>query len=275
VEAPRITLRDSTPSTKFPDYMALMSNIIDSEPSSFQEAANQQVWQDAMVEGYTSIMKNDVWDIVLRLEGKSIVSSNWLHKIKHVSDGSIEKFKVKFVTRGFSQKEGVDYEETSVAVTMYTSIRVIVSLVSFMGWRTYQMDVKTTFLNGIIEKEVYMEQPRGFEINGKKSYVCKLNKALYGLKQALKAWYSKIDGYLQSRGFTKSKADPNLYYIFVGFDMLILVLYVDDLFLIGVENLIAGCKADMEVEFKMKDIGMMHHFLGLEVLQRPGDIFLG
>jgi hypothetical protein len=101
VGAPRSTFRESRPLKKFPNYMALMSNIIDSEPSSFQEAVDQQVWWDAMVE-YTSIMKNDVWDIVPRLEGKSIVTSRWLYKIKHVADGNIEKFKARFVVRGFS-----------------------------------------------------------------------------------------------------------------------------------------------------------------------------
>jgi hypothetical protein len=113
-----------------------------------------------MVE-YTTIMKNDVWNIVSRSERKSIVSSRWLYKIKHATDGSIEKFKVRFVVRGFSQREGVDYEETFSPVARYTSIRAVMSLVSFMGWRIHQMDVKTTFLNGIIEEEVYIEQPRG------------------------------------------------------------------------------------------------------------------
>jgi hypothetical protein len=172
--------------------MALMSNILDSEPSSFQEAADQQVWWDAMVEEYTSIMKNDVWDIVPRPEGKSVVSSRWLYKIKHVADGSIEKFKARFVARGFSQREGVDYEETFAPVARYTSIRAVMSLVSFMGWRIHQMDVKTTFLNGIIEEEVYIEQPQGFEVSGKESHVCRLKKALYGLKQAPRAWYSRM-----------------------------------------------------------------------------------
>jgi hypothetical protein len=103
----------------------------------------------------------------------------------------------------------------------------------------------------------------------------RLKKALYGLKQAPRAWYSRIDGYLLSMGFTKSEVDPNLYFILVGTDPLILVLYVDDLFLTGAEELIAGCKADLATEFEMKDIGLMHYFLGLEVWQRSGEIFLG
>jgi hypothetical protein len=139
--------------------------------------------EDAMVEEYTSIMRNDVWDIVSRLEGKSVVSSRWLYKIKHVADGSIEKFKVRFVVRGFSQKEGVDYEETFSPVTRYASIRVVISISLVMRWRIHQMDVKTTFLNGIIEEEVYIEKPQGFEVHGRESHVCRIKKSLYRLKQ--------------------------------------------------------------------------------------------
>jgi hypothetical protein len=182
---------------------------------------------------------------------------------------------VRFVVRGFSQKEGVDYEETFSPVTRYASIRVVISIASVMRWRIHQMDVKTNFLNGIIEEEVYIEKPQGFEVHGRESHVCRLKKSLYGLKHAPRAWYSRIDRYLQSMGFTKSEVDPNLYFILVGSDPLILVLYVDDLFLTGAEELIAGCKADLASEFEMKDIGLMHYFLGLEVWQVSREIFLG
>jgi len=120
------------------------------------------------------------------------------------------------------------------------------------------MDVKTTFLNGIIEEEVYIEKPCGFEVYGSDSHVCRLKKALYGLKQAPRAWYSMIDTYLKHMGFEKSEADPNLYYIVVGEDPLILVLYVDDLFITEAERLIVGCKKSLSSEFEMKDIGLMH-----------------
>jgi hypothetical protein len=108
----------------------------------------------------------------------------------------------------------------------YTSICTIIDLAASMGWRLHQMDVKTTFLNGEIEEEVYIEQPDGFVTHEKESHVCRLKKALYGLKQAPRAWYEKIDGYLMSLGFNKSVVDPNLYYHIVGDECLILVLYV-------------------------------------------------
>jgi hypothetical protein len=160
-----------------------------------------------------------------------VVTSKWLFKIKHAVDGSIEKYKARFVARGFSQKEGIDYDETFAPVARYTSIRTIISLASIMGWKLHQMDVKTSFLNGQVEEEVYLEQPKGFVVHRKESRVCKLKKALYGMKQAPRAWYERIDSYLQSPGFSKSAVDPNLYFKVIENHPLIVVLYVDDLFL--------------------------------------------
>jgi hypothetical protein len=129
-----------------------MSHIIDIEPSCHGEVVGQQVWQDSMTKEYQSIMKNDVWDIVLRLEGKYVVTSKWIYKIKHAADRSVDKYKERFVARGFSHVEGIDYEETFAHVARYTSIRTIISLAVSMGWKLHQMDVKTTFLNGEIEE---------------------------------------------------------------------------------------------------------------------------
>ena len=127
------------------------------------------------------------------------------------------------------------------------------------------MDMKTAFLNGVIEEEVYIEQPEGVVVHGSNSHVCSLKKALYGLKQALRAWYSRINSYLQRLGFTKSEADSNLYFKVVGNLPLILVLYIDDLFLTSDEHQIAQCKRALNSKFEMKDLGLMHYFLGLEV----------
>jgi hypothetical protein len=187
----------------------------------------------------------------------------------------MDKYKARFVARGFSQKEGEDYDETFSPVSRYTSIRAIMSLVASMGWSLHQMDVKTTFLNGAIEEEVYIEQPQGFEVHSRDTHVCRLKKALYGLKQAPRAWYARIDNYLMRLGFSKSHADPNLYYKVVNNAPVILLLYVDDLFLTGEESLIIQCKKELASEFDMKDLGLMHYYLGLEVWQKRGEVFLG
>jgi hypothetical protein len=272
--APRGTFRESKRPQRFSSYVSTMSHIIDIENYFHGEAAGQQVLKDAMTKKYQSIMKNDVWDIVLRPEGKSMVTSNWIYKIKHAFYGSVEKYKVIFVARRFSQVEGIDYEETFSHVSQYTSICTIISFAASMVWRLHHMDVKIAFLNGDIEEEVYIEQPDGFVIHEKESHVCRLNKALYGLKQESRAWYEKIDGYLMSFGFNKSVVDPNLYYHIVGYKCLVLALYVDYLFLTSSESIIVECKRALNSKFKMKDLGMMHYFLGLEVWHRTDDIFI-
>jgi hypothetical protein len=179
------TMRHVKRPKSFSSYMALMCDLLEKEPTCFEESIQKKEWEDAMTEEYQSIIKNDIWEIVPRPNSKDVVSSRWLFKIKHVADGSIEKYKARFVARGFSKKERIDYEETFAPIARYTSIRTIISLVAKMKWKLHQMDVKTTFLNGVIEEEVYIEKPQGFEVEDRKSHVCKLKKALYGLKQAL------------------------------------------------------------------------------------------
>ena len=110
-----------------------------------------------MIEEYQSIMKNDVWDVVPRPDSKLVVTSKWIYNIKHVADGSIEKYKARFVSRGFYQKEGIDYEENFAPVARYTSIRSVFALAAMIKWKIHYMDFKTTFLNGVVEEEVYVE----------------------------------------------------------------------------------------------------------------------
>jgi hypothetical protein len=123
-------------------------------------------------------------------------------------------------------------------VARHTSIRAIISLATSMGWNLHQMDVKTTFLNGAIEEEVYIEQPQGFKVHSRDTHVCRLKKALYGIKQAPRAWYTRMDSYLTRLGFSKSHADPNLYYKVMNNALVILLLDVDDLFITYEESLI-------------------------------------
>lgn len=130
-------------------------------------------------------------------------------------------------------------------------------------------------VNGVIEEGVYIEQPQGFEVFGKESHVCRLKKALYGLKKSPRAWYAHINSYLMTMGFTKSKENTNLYFKVVKNALVILLLYVDDLFLTGVDPLFIQCKKKLDFEFDMKDLGLMHYYLGLEVWKKPSEVFLG
>ena len=136
------------------------------------------------------------------------------------------------------------------------------------------MDVKATFLNGVIEEEVYIKQPKGFETFYWESHVCRPRWVLYSLKQAPRAWYTQIDNYLTRLGYTKSEVDASLYHILVEGKLLIIVLYVDDLILTSDEKLIISCKEDLAREFEMKDMGLMHYFLELEVWKDDGELFV-
>jgi hypothetical protein len=275
VKVPEGTFRKSKRPKRFSSYATYMTKLLDEEPTTFEEAVQKEQWKEAMTEEHQSIMKNEVWEIVPRAKEKSLVTSKWVYKIKHAADGSVDKYKARFIARGFSQKEGEDYDETFAPVARYTSIRAIISLDASMGWNLHQMDVKTTFLNGAIEEEVYIEQPKGFEVHSRDTHVCRLKKDLYGLKQAPRDWYARMDNYLTRLGFSKSHADPNLYYKVMDNAPVNLLLYVDDLFITSEESLIIQCKKELASEFDMKDLGLMHYYLGIEVWQKRNEVFLG
>ena len=154
----KMIMRSKAPD-RFCSYLGAVTDISHFEPSSFEEAVDQRVWTEAMVEEYDSIMRNEVWEVVPRPEGKSVVTSRWIYKVKYVVDGNIEKHKARFVAWGFSQVEGIDYDETFASVARYASIRTVMAIVVEMGWKIHQMDVKTAFLNGILEEEVDIERP--------------------------------------------------------------------------------------------------------------------
>jgi len=149
---------------RYSRYAAYMTELIEVEPSTFEEVFKHEEWKDSMNEEYKSIMKNEVWEIVPRPEDKSMVTSKQLYKIKHAIDGSIDKYKAIFVARGFSQQEGIDYEEKFAPTSRYTIICSLVSLEASMGWNIHQMDVKIAFMNDTIDEEVYIEKPFGFEV---------------------------------------------------------------------------------------------------------------
>jgi len=155
--------------------MALMTGLVEIKPSSFEEAEEKLVWFDAMVEEYESIVKRNVWELVPRSADKLVVGLRWIFKVKQAVDESIEKYKARFVAKMYSQFEGIDYEETFSLVARHSSIRSILNLARQMGWTIHYMDVKTTFLNGFIEEEVYIKKPKGFETFDRESHMCRLN----------------------------------------------------------------------------------------------------
>jgi hypothetical protein len=189
--------------------------------------------------------------------------------------GHIVRNKARLVCKGYAQIEGLDFDETFVPVARLEAIRMFLAYASHKKFKVYQMDVKSSFLNGDLKEEVYMEQPEGFQLSDNPDFVCKLKKALYGLKQAPRAWYYRLDKYLQDKGFKRGTIDNNLYIKTEGNDLLIVLVYVDDI-IFGSNNasLVQWFDSAMQFEFEMSMIGELSFFLGLQITQRFEGIFL-
>jgi histone deacetylase 1/2 len=160
------------------------------EPTSISEALSDPKWKLAMDEEYSALLKNKTWHLVPSRPGTNIIDCKWVYKVKRRADGSIDRYKARLVAKGFKQRYGIDYEDTFSPVLKAATICLVLSIAVSRGWYLRQLDVKNAFLHGVLEEEVYMRQPPGFEEPSLMGHVCKLDKALYGLKQAPRAWYS-------------------------------------------------------------------------------------
>ena len=266
-----------------PDYFGHWVFQVDeksNEPASFKDALaspDRAEWQNAMEKELESLQTNDVWDLVELPEGRKAVGSKWVFKLKVDADGSVVRHKARLVAQGFSQKFGLDYDETFCPVVRFESVRAAIALGVQNGLKLHQMDVTTAFLNGNLEEEVYMKQPEGFAIKGQEHLVCKLKRSIYGLKQSPRCWNSALDEKLKKMGFVQSASDPCLY-VFSDGEMFIIAVYVDDILLGGKsDGQMSDVKKALSKQFKMKDMGALHHFLGVKIVRDPrsGDIWIG
>ncbi|KAL0358403.1 UNVERIFIED_CONTAM: Retrovirus-related Pol polyprotein from transposon RE2 [Sesamum angustifolium] len=186
-------------------------NFIMLEPENFETAVKHKVWVQAMEEEIKMIEKNNTWELADRPKDKEVIGVKWIYKTKLNADGSIQKHKARLVAKGYSQLPGIDYTETFAPVARLDTIRDLIAIAANKKWKIYQMDVKSAFLNGYIDEEIYVEHPQGFIAKGSEEKVLRLKKALYGLKQAPRAWYSRIDKYFMDREFRRSLSEPTLY----------------------------------------------------------------
>jgi hypothetical protein len=181
------------------------------EPRNLSTALNDPHWHAAMQEEYNALMENQTWTLVPSRSNKNLIDCKWVYRIKHRADGTIDRYKARLVAKGFKQRYGIDYEDTFSPVVKIATIRIVLSIAVSRAWSLRQLDVKNVFLHGVLEEEVYMKQPPGFENPDTPHHVCRLDKALYGLKQAPRAWYSRLSAKLQDLGFLPSKADTSLF----------------------------------------------------------------
>src|SRR4051812_21688763 len=191
------------------------------------------------------------------------------------ADGTIEKYKGRLVIKGYSQQEGIDYFDTYSPVSRITSIRMVLAIAALRNLEVHQMDVKTAFLNGDLEEEIYMRQPEGFSAPGKEKKVCKLVKSLYGLKQAPKQWHQKFDNVMLEKGFKTSECDKCVYIKENKEGYILLCLYVDDMLIIGSNDKIIKSTKDMlNSKFDMKDMGLADVILGIKITRTSDGISL-
>lgn len=191
------------------------------------------------------------------------------------SDGSINKYKARLVSKGYVQKYGVDFEEVFAPVARIEIIRLLIDLAASHGWEIHHLDVKTVFLHGELKETVYVYQPEGFEKEGSEDKVYKLNKALYGLRQAPRAWNNKLNHILLELQFEKCSKEPTVYRREVREHLLVIAVYVDDLFVTGTSlDVINKFKAEMSSRFNMSDLGKLSYYLGIEVIQHSEGIAL-
>ncbi|KAL2223705.1 UNVERIFIED_CONTAM: Retrovirus-related Pol polyprotein from transposon TNT 1-94, partial [Sesamum indicum] len=178
---------------------------IEDDPITFKDAMaslEAKQWKEAVKSEMDSIVSNGTWVLVDLLPGCTTIGCKWIFKRKLKPDGTIDKFKARLVAKGFKQKDGIDYFDTYSPVARLTTIRILIALASGYNLPIHQMDVKTAFLYGELEEEIYMDQPERFVAHGNEHKVCKLVKSLYGLKQAPKQWHEKFDKTILAFGFT-------------------------------------------------------------------------
>lgn len=207
--------------------------------------------------------------------GAKTLGCKWVFKKKLKSDGSIDKFKARLVAKGYKQKKDIDYFDTFSPVTRISSIRILFALASIHNLVIHQMDVKTAFLNGELDEEIYMDQPEGYVVKGKEHNVCKLVRSLYGLKQAPKQWHEKFDKVMLSNDFLINNADKCLYYKSDGGSCVIICLYVDDMLIMGTNlEIVNETKSFLASSFDMKDMGTADVILGIKITRTADGISL-
>ncbi|GKB45757.1 zinc finger, CCHC-type containing protein [Tanacetum coccineum] len=243
---------------------------IEEDPRTYNEAVQSRdaaFWKEAIDDEIGSIMENNTWVLSDLPPGCKPLGCKWIFKRKMKVDGTIDKFKARLVIQGFRQKEGIDYFDTYAPVARITTIRLLLALAAIHNLVIHQMDVKTAFLNGDLDEEVYMKQPEGFVMPGNEHKVCKLVKSLYGLKQAPKQWHQKFDEVVLSSGFHLNQSDKCVYSKFDNSGKgVIICLYVDDMLIFGTDqNQVDKTKKFLSSRFSMKDMGEADVILGIKI----------
>ncbi|GJX07571.1 putative ribonuclease H-like domain-containing protein [Tanacetum coccineum] len=245
------------------------------EPASVDQALNNPDWVEAMQEEMQQFKNQQVWVLVELPKGKRAIGTKWILKNKRDARGIVCRNKARLVAQGHRQEEGIDYTEVFAPVARVEAIRLFLAFASFMGFMVYQMDVKSAFLNGKIEEEVYVTQPKGFVDPQHPKKVYKVVKALYGLHQAPRAWYATLSSFLLKNGYRRGTIDQTLFLKKNAKDIILVQVYVDDIIFGSTrQDWSDEFESLMQSEFEMSSMGQLTFFLGLQVDQRKDGIFI-
>ncbi|GJY19373.1 retrovirus-related pol polyprotein from transposon TNT 1-94 [Tanacetum coccineum] len=239
------------------------------ETVNIKESKNHPLDQVvAMQEELNQFIANDVWELVPLPISQSIIGTKWVFRKKLDENGIVSRNKARLVAQGYNQQEGIDYDETYAPVARLESIRILLAIACANDFKLYQMDVKSTFLNGFINEEFYVAQPSGFIDFQKPNYVYKLKKALYGLKQAPKAWHDRLKAFFIKHEYSMGMVDNTLFTNKSKSHLIIVQIYVDDIIFGSMsQNLCDDFAKIMHDEFEMSMMVELNFFLGLQIKQ--------
>ncbi|GJX87616.1 retrovirus-related pol polyprotein from transposon TNT 1-94 [Tanacetum coccineum] len=238
------------------------------EPKNVNEALGDESWIVAMQEELNQFIANDVWELVPQPKNMTIIGTKWVFRNKLDENGVVSRNKARLVAQGYNQQEGIDYDETYAPVARLESIRILLAYACALDFKLFQMDVKSAFLNGFINEEVYVAQPPGFIDFEKPDHVYKLKKALYGLKQAPKAWYDRLKAFLIKHEYKMGMVDNTLFTKKKSSNLIIVQIYVDDIiFGSTCQDMCDEFAKIMHDEFEMSMMGELNFFLGLQIKQ--------
>uniref|UniRef100_A0A2N9HDI4 Reverse transcriptase Ty1/copia-type domain-containing protein n=1 Tax=Fagus sylvatica TaxID=28930 RepID=A0A2N9HDI4_FAGSY len=247
-------------------YHTTLTDYTYTKPPNYQAASKYPHWCTAINEEFSALQRQKTWSLIPLPPGKNVVGCKWVFKLKRNSDGTISRYKARLVAKGFHQQYGIDFAETFSPVVKPPTVRLILALAVTYNWPLRQLDVQNAFLHGILKEEVYMQQPTGYVDSTHPTHVCKLQKSIYGLKQAPRAWFESFTTQLLNLGFQPSSADSSLFIYKDGPIIAFLLLYVNDIVLTGnnpffLKQLITS----LSKVFELKDMGILHYFLGLQI----------
>ena len=267
----RYPLRERRAPRRFPDEEHVLLTD-EGEPETFEEEkedTHSRKWLSAMQDEMDSLHENHTYELTEVPKDKRALRNKWVYKLKPGDAGNPPRYIPCSVVKGFQKKKRLDFDEIFSQVVKMTSIWTVLSIAASMDLEVEQLEVKTEILHGDFEEKINMQQPEGFVKKGTENLVCRLKKSLYRLKQTTRHWYRKFDSFMADHGYHKTQADDCVFVMkFDGGDFLILLLYVEDMLIVGRNpKKMGSLKKAMRKSFAMKDVVQAKQILGMHIVR--------